>query len=579
MYVLFISSVLTTVITMLTTLVAQCILELQDYAVLQRRHGFLPALDAGRSTILKSDTLISEAIRSTLVDAAAVLEATTETQTTILDLIDPWMYCFDATLSQLIVGHTIPCADCVAYVGRGFILPPDPLEEVKVSALRGTNRESAVHYKALHNARASNYYQWLPCEVAIDEPDRVRVMTYINNAHPDHHRDLYHSVELIIAKILPMWDKTLELLTTSQERPLRFGDYQPMYAFSERDHSRHQNEAGSDKIERHDGDKTWFEWNIRCKLPSCEPYRGHAANWGLDPSIPEIFGISDLRRQYADKGLQVFVRLFNIHLTPEQPVFAHEPWHMEGLYNEHICACTYYCYASDNVTQCHLAFRDAVDTTRLSNLQDTGMNYNYASFLHQVQNKGPALQELGQVKLSPGRLVTFPNTVYHRLTEVELKDRSRAGHVKFLVVSLVDPNARIFSTANVPPQQHAWWADLVAKYPHMDRLPTELQSMVVDANDMPVRTLQVAQRVREGLRRYENDRRKKVEDLLQSRKFDFGRGPRQAAHIAAVNATRIPGPWPDFLWPRLEDAEPIVAAESQFTASRRYVGIRAPPRN
>jgi hypothetical protein len=176
-------------------------------------------------------------------------------------------------------------------------------------------------------------------------------------------------------------------------------------------------------------------------------------------------------------------------------------------------------------------------------------------------------------------LVTFPNTVYHRLTEVELKDRSRAGHVKFLVVSLVDPNARIFSTANVPPQQHAWWADLVAKYPHMDRLPTELQSMVVDANDMPVRTLQVAQRVREGLRRYENDRRKKVEDLLQSRKFDFGRGPRQAAHIAAVNATRIPGPWPDLLWPRLEDAEPIVAAESQFTASRRYVGIRAPPRN
>ena len=40
----------------------------------------------------------------------------------------------------------------------------------------------------------------------------------------------------------------------------------------------------------------------------------------------------DLRTVYGDEGLQVIVKLANIHLTPEKPEYKGGNWHaMEGL--------------------------------------------------------------------------------------------------------------------------------------------------------------------------------------------------------------------------------------------------------
>ena len=47
----------------------------------------------------------------------------------------------------------------------------------------------------------------------------------------------------------------------------------------------------------------------------------------------------------------------------------------------------------------------------------------------------------------------LPNTLQHRLSPFELKDKSKPGHRKFIVMFLVDPNVRITSTAEVSPQQ------------------------------------------------------------------------------------------------------------------------------
>lgn len=58
-----------------------------------------------------------------------------------------------------------------------------------------------------------------------------------------------------------------------------------------------------------------------------------------------------------------------------------------------------------------------------------------------------------------GRLLTFPNTLQHRVEPFELADKSRPGHRRFLALWLVDPHYRICSTRNVPPQQEAWWAE------------------------------------------------------------------------------------------------------------------------
>lgn len=70
----------------------------------------------------------------------------------------------------------------------------------------------------------------------------------------------------------------------------------------------------------------------------------------------------------------------------------------------------------------------------------------------------PAVQFLGRVTLPPGRLLTIPAVIQRQHLPVGLVDESRPGHVRVLVVHLVDPHYRVCSTRNVPPQQADWWA-------------------------------------------------------------------------------------------------------------------------
>ena len=50
----------------------------------------------------------------------------------------------------------------------------------------------------------------------------------------------------------------------------------------------------------------------------------------------------------------------------------------------------------------------------------------------------------------------YPSTIQHRITGYKLADPSKTGYTKTLVIFLVDPNIRIISTANVPPQRLDW---------------------------------------------------------------------------------------------------------------------------
>ena len=48
-----------------------------------------------------------------------------------------------------------------------------------------------------------------------------------------------------------------------------------------------------------------------------------------DPTI-------DLKEEYAKSGLQVIVKLANIHLTPENPSYDGGSWHVEGQLVSHL---------------------------------------------------------------------------------------------------------------------------------------------------------------------------------------------------------------------------------------------------
>jgi hypothetical protein len=49
----------------------------------------------------------------------------------------------------------------------------------------------------------------------------------------------------------------------------------------------------------------------------------------------------------------------------------------------------------------------------------------------------------------------------HRVSPFHLTDPTKPGHRRFIALWLVDPNRRIVSTANVPPQQMTWWTGSV----------------------------------------------------------------------------------------------------------------------
>lgn len=92
------------------------------------------------------------------------------------------------------------------------------------------------------------------------------------------------------------------------------------------------------------------------------------------------------------------------------------------------------------------------------------------------------MQDLGHVVAKEGRLVTFPNTIQHRVEPFELADKTKPGHRKIVALFLVDPNIRIISTADVPPQQADWWLEKVAKVEKLlaSRLPAELITIIMN---------------------------------------------------------------------------------------------------
>jgi hypothetical protein len=104
-----------------------------------------------------------------------------------------------------------------------------------------------------------------------------------------------------------------------------------------------------------------------------------------------------------------------------------------------------------------------------------------------IENGEPCVQDVGDIVCKEGRLITFPNILQHRVQPFELEDRKKPGHRKILALFLVDPNIRIISTANVPPQQRDWWSEELKSTGVLDKLATEIQDKVFeDVDDFPI---------------------------------------------------------------------------------------------
>jgi hypothetical protein len=74
--------------------------------------------------------------------------------------------------------------------------------------------------------------------------------------------------------------------------------------------------------------------------------------------------------------------------------------------------------------------------------------------------------------------------------------------MQYITLGLVDPNYRLCSTRNVPPQQHEWWAEMAMENAQLP-LPAELRNMIMDMTGeqpMSLRDAKVYRRERDQLK-------------------------------------------------------------------------------
>jgi hypothetical protein len=136
------------------------------------------------------------------------------------------------------------------------------------------------------------------------------------------YKSLYDTIERIIDLAIPLWN---DLLT-----PLAVGDSNPRIPYStveydpdpenipkEKRPQAFPDEVDTDFWERYD---RWDRDTRRVVRP--EP--------GKFEVLPDTAGKVNLKRDFAERGIQVIVKLANIHLTPEKPEYQGGTWHIEG---------------------------------------------------------------------------------------------------------------------------------------------------------------------------------------------------------------------------------------------------------
>ncbi|KAK3934566.1 hypothetical protein QBC46DRAFT_324902 [Diplogelasinospora grovesii] len=205
----------------------------------------------------------------------------------------------------------------------------------------------------------------------------------------------------------------------------------------------------------------------RAVIPKLSTTRGTYGRVVLSQPDHQFYTVS-LQDTFREQGLQVVVKLTTVELTPDNSSFSGTDWHIDGLLNEHIVATTILCLFSTNTTPAALSFRVEADLEPNEHTYEpregselaTVLDLPSARALGADGNGGaPALQDLGAVALSEGRLVAVPNVLQRRMEPFSLENTASPGHKRFLILYLVDPHYRVCSTRNVPPQQHAWWWD------------------------------------------------------------------------------------------------------------------------
>ncbi|KIO22374.1 hypothetical protein M407DRAFT_28093 [Tulasnella calospora MUT 4182] len=405
--------------------------------------------------IYEADGLVSEALRKRLISAVKVLEDVPDhkkdwhprSNNQVLDLVHPSLYCIVYNRTLAFPANSDPANRTSADLKK--------LQHPIAAAAAKTGPEPAYE-----NWSYSKKFCWIPTDFDIPTGGTpAKALSYINNIEPDL-TELYSVVEGVVGRFSLLWDRVLTDL-----HPGNGGLKYRIHGGYEwnADNAGSEPEWQDDDEDAYDA--AYKEWENKRVLEM--------------PTVPDegyTEDISQRKVQYTIQGkkVQVIVKLANIILTPESPSYPGGSWHVEGMANERIVASGIYYYDSENITESQLAFRMAV-TFRTS--RATGKRSSSESQSNQV---------VGAVKTIPKRCIAFPNIYQHQVSPFALVDPTKPGHRKIMALFLVDPEHRIPSTSDIPPQQEHWAQAAMATSEASSAfhlLPAEIRQMVAGSTE------------------------------------------------------------------------------------------------
>ncbi|KAL1720010.1 hypothetical protein EV715DRAFT_197925 [Schizophyllum commune] len=393
-------------------MIAYTLAELDDYAKLRDESTGIECGPYDR--IWQSDAVIPDDLRAALQAAVKALEDELPTRQSksnaqILDLIDPNLY-------PLVYGQT-------------YGKQPD-------GSLGTFSPPSREKYDVLSEF-VSQRSQWLPSDFRVEEDGRVSLASpYVNGVPPAHYDALVPILERIVAHAVPMWERVLHDLR--KEMPVRLGPMMKDEGGTEGFECVWEGGSISSLEERARGTQRDTLSRRPMRLPECKPeYNGRLAS------------CSGGRYSLKGRTLQLIIKLTNIVLTPESPVYTGEAWHFDGLWNEGIVSTFVYYFDLENVREPRMSFREGTTEPMYHSKDD----HICMETLYGIEDGEPCVQEVGSIAMKAGRCVAYPNIYQHKTSPLKLKDPTQPGTCKILTLYLVDPNRRIPSTTEVPPQQ------------------------------------------------------------------------------------------------------------------------------
>ncbi|KAK1623409.1 hypothetical protein BDP81DRAFT_475680 [Colletotrichum phormii] len=393
----------------------------------------------------------------------------------VLDLVYPSLFPLLYGRSR-IMHERITLDNCLELGGRGLIIPKPDESDV------GEGR--TFDWQGAPVELVSTKFQWLPCDVAIDDDGRPTIESYINILRPRKHSNLYPLVEELIQKSLPAWDiiyrwvrkfpvqrltarkvgKRVAVSDVVPEKGNQSGGNEsdvPM-GYQDEDHLEIDNLAQptastGEKRGRQPGD-TQETKRLKTDEADSEDYDDNKDEDDYDnddsdsedeqvrePSAYFRLSTKNIKRTgFFNKTprIQVIVKFANIHLTPEKPSYNDGSWQARR---------------GANITESQLAFRAP------GNREKLGQRLNYQQYDHKsfemvfaIRSSSDTLQEVGSSLTRPGRALFFSNLSQHKVRPFQLEDPAKPGYRKIAALFLVDPAVPVISTANVPPQQKHW---------------------------------------------------------------------------------------------------------------------------